>query len=249
VVADESDLCITVSLWGANARNDTYALGQVLALRGARVSDYNGRSLNSGDEHSQMFIDCECARTTQLKKWWGQGDKLKRVFPSITGGLVNSIVNPVTSTVGSSKGDSTVSSTPPTDRDNFKLCEELINSVRDLNTSSTFTKFYKISGFVKTIFNDDKIMYLSCPDCRKKVIEEAGAWKCEHCSKTHSTNLPTYMLSALINDVSGSVMVQFPRELGDPIMGGKSATAFKQLKEELKEEPNKLKDFFTGCAF
>ncbi len=92
-------------------------------------------------------------------------------------------------------------------------------------------------------------MYLSCPDCRKKVIEESGAWKCEHCSKTHSSNLPTYMLSALINDVSGSVMVQFPRELGDPIMGGKSATAFKLLKEELKDEPNKLKDFFTGCAF
>jgi len=70
-------------------------------------------------------------------------------------------------------------------------------------------------------------MYLSCPDCRKKVIEEGGLWKCEHCSKTHTINLPTYMLSALINDVSGSVMVQFPRELGDPIMGGKSAASFK----------------------
>lgn len=95
------------------------------------------------------------------------------------------------------------------DRDNnFKLNEELLNEVKYLgNNSANFTKFYKISGFVKTIFNDDKIMYLSCPDCRKKVIEECGMWKCEHCSKTHSANLPTYMLSALINDVSGSVMV------------------------------------------
>lgn len=57
------------------------------------------------------------------------------------------------------------------------------------------------------------------------------------------------MLSAIICDVSGSVMVQFPRELGDPIMDGKSASEFKQLKEELKDEPHRLKDFFAGCQF
>jgi replication factor A1 len=52
IIADESNLCITVSLWGANAKNSSYQEGSVLALKGARVSDYNGRSLNSGDEHS-----------------------------------------------------------------------------------------------------------------------------------------------------------------------------------------------------
>lgn len=130
------------------------------------------------------------------------------------------------------------------DRDNFKLCEELSNEVKSLTLkSSSYTKFYKISGFVKIIFNDDKIMYLSCPDCRKKVIEELGKWKCEYCNKTHNQNLPTYMLSALINDVSGSVLVQFPRELGDPIMNGKSAAEFKQLKDEHKDDPNQIKDF------
>ena len=51
-IADESNLSIQVSLWGHNARIDGYNDGQVLALRGARVSDYNGKSLNSGDEHS-----------------------------------------------------------------------------------------------------------------------------------------------------------------------------------------------------
>ena len=49
IIADESNYCVTVSMWGSNARNDSYNEGQVLALRGARVSDYNGRSLNSGD--------------------------------------------------------------------------------------------------------------------------------------------------------------------------------------------------------
>ena len=57
------------------------------------------------------------------------------------------------------------------------------------------------------------------------------------------------MLSALINDVSGSVLVQFPRELGDPIMNGKSAAEFKLLKEELKDDPTRIKDFLQTCYF
>ncbi len=52
VIADESNLCITVSLWGNNARIQNYVEGAVMGLRGARVSDYSGKSLNGGDEHS-----------------------------------------------------------------------------------------------------------------------------------------------------------------------------------------------------
>lgn len=40
------------------------------------------------------------------------------------------------------------------------------------------------------------------------------------------------MLSALISDVSGNVMVQFPRELGDSIMSGLSASDFLAKKED-----------------
>ena len=64
-IVDESCLAIQVSLWGQNARQDNYAEDQVLAIRGARVSDYNGKSLNSGDEHSQIYIDPEHIKWTQ----------------------------------------------------------------------------------------------------------------------------------------------------------------------------------------
>ena len=49
------------------------------------------------------------------------------------------------------------------------------------------------------------------------------------------------MLSAVFADVSGNVIVQFPRELGDSIMGGLSASEFKQMKEEKTDE--QIKDF------
>lgn len=71
--------------------------------------------------------------------------------------------------------------------------------------------------------NDDKIYYLSCPDCRKKVIEEATGWRCENCNKIQLTNTPTYMLSARLLDTSGGVYICFPRELGEPILNGMAA--------------------------
>jgi methionyl-tRNA synthetase len=47
-------------------------------------------------------------------------------------------------------------------------------------------KFFKISGFVSHAKNDDKFYYQSCPDCRKKVSEDMGGYRCENCSKSFS---------------------------------------------------------------
>lgn len=41
-----------VSLWAGNARAQNLRENTVLAIKGARVSDYNGKTLNSGEEHS-----------------------------------------------------------------------------------------------------------------------------------------------------------------------------------------------------
>ena len=79
------------------------------------------------------------------------------------------------------------------------------------------------------------MFYLACQVCKRKVFQMVDQYRCENCDKLHETNLPTYMLSALISDVSGNVMVQFPRELGDSIMNGKSATEFKEMKDELQK--------------
>jgi hypothetical protein len=40
-----------------NASRDDLKEGNVLALRGARVSDYGGKTLNSGGDHSSLFVD------------------------------------------------------------------------------------------------------------------------------------------------------------------------------------------------
>ena len=106
------------------------------------------------------------------------------------------------------------------DRDSYVTCKELEDEINQTGQSS---KFFKLSGFVKVIFNEDKLFYMACPDCKKKVTLENSLWRCENCLKSHKNSQPTYMLSAVIHDATGDVLVQFPREFGDPIMNGKSA--------------------------
>ena len=101
------------------------------------------------------------------------------------------------------------------------------------------SQFFKLQGYIKHIYIDEKMIYLSCPVCRKKVIEDKpGFWRCESCNMTHTTNLPTYMLSAVFADVSGQMNLAFPRELGNNIMDGYTASEFKDLRdsgENIKE--------------
>lgn len=73
--------------------------------------------------------------------------------------------------------------------------------------------------------------YLSCPDCKKKVTDEAIGYRCENCDKVHQKVQVAYMLNAKVSDPSGSIFVSFPRELGEPIMNGLTAEKFKEMKD------------------
>ena len=109
----------------------------------------------------------------------------------------------------------------------------------------TFTgsKFFKLSGYISRLTNDDKVYYLACPDCRKKVIEQTEGWRCESCDKVKPTMVPTYMLQGRVSDLLGNVYVSFPRELADQIMG-MNAEDFKAYKESHTVE--EIKELFNN---
>ena len=92
--------------------------------------------------------------------------------------------------------------------------------------------------------NDDKMYYLSCPDCKKKVVEETVGYRCENCNKIQMQPNPTYILSARISDTSGSVFVSFLREAGEFIMNGISAKDFREMKESTSNT-DEIKDFLN----
>ena len=56
--------------------------------------------------------------------------------------------------------------------------------------------------------------YPACtnPNCRRKVMEDGGHYRCENCGKSDSTFDPTYFFTAKICDFSDSFFVSFARE-------------------------------------
>ena len=61
-IGDESNVCIAVTLWGSVTEAHPYRVGQVIALKGCRVSDYNGKSLNASSHAEDIFIALRHAR-------------------------------------------------------------------------------------------------------------------------------------------------------------------------------------------
>ena len=51
-------------------RNSALKGGDVLAVKGARVSEFGGKSLNAADDHSVLFVNMNHERCRGLKNWY-----------------------------------------------------------------------------------------------------------------------------------------------------------------------------------
>lgn len=73
--------------------------------------------------------------------------------------------------------------------------------------------------FVQDSPDRKPMIYLACPDCKKKVIDDGRGYQCESCNKCHEEAKPTHNFSFKVQDCSGSVLIQSIGEVGDAIIG------------------------------
>lgn len=83
---DDSSCSISLTLWGEMCERSTnLTIGDILAVKGARVSEFGGKSLNAADDHSILFINMNHERCRTLKTWYnelmacGQSDPLQAI--------------------------------------------------------------------------------------------------------------------------------------------------------------------------
>lgn len=68
---DDTSCSISLTLWGEMCeRNSGLTNGDVLAVKGARVSEFGGKSLNAADDHSVLFVNMNHERCKALKNWY-----------------------------------------------------------------------------------------------------------------------------------------------------------------------------------
>lgn len=92
------------------------------------------------------------------------------------------------------------------------ICE--INDTLQNSNDVDQTHYFFLNGYVSKIKNDDRIYYPACKgeNCRKKVNEDNGGFRCESCNRTFPDFNPSYMFSACISDFTESIYVNFARD-------------------------------------
>jgi len=157
-LVDKSGYSVRITIWGGSAENWETQPDEIVAFKGVKVSDYNGRSL-SMLYSSGVAVNPDIDESHALRGWYdgqGRGETFQSHY------------------AGSALRTSDPYKTLAQIRDeNLGMGEEA-----DIFTTKTTIVYIKNENF----------SYPACltPKCNKKVIElSEGQWKCEKCDITH----------------------------------------------------------------
>ena len=151
VLVDKSLSEIGLTLWGTTAEKFNGDNNPILAIKGARVSDYNGVSLSTVSS-TLLQINPDLPQSHELRGWYeAEGSSITTT--SLT-----------TARTGAGGGD--IGS-------NMKTFGE--TKKENLGMNSDKPEYYSASGYV-TLLQKDKALYMACGNqndgrsCNKKVI-------------------------------------------------------------------------------
>lgn len=211
-LVDQSRSTIELALWGETALNFKGENRQVLALKAARLTEFNGRSLSTGQgTHMEIMPDVPEAHTLQM--WYnsiGQDQPVVSLTSSVVGG-------------GFSRSDQFMA----------------LGHIKEANLGMGIKPDYLASrGLLTQIKHDVTWNYPSCPGCRKKLLRDdmANRWTCGQCKENNNqetyydTPQYRYILTMQFNDFSGSAWISTFDEEAVKIMGVDASTLF-NLKE------------------
>lgn len=203
-LVDNSNYSVRLTLWGKHAQDFNISQGTIVAFKGLKVSDFNGRSLsmlNSG----MIIIDPQIEEAYFLKKWYDNQGKEETFVTH----------------------QSTVTSIRKEER-------KTIAQIKDEQLGMTEQPDYFSVKATIVFFKQENAFYPACPadGCNKKVIEDnEGGWRCERCDKSFPRPQYRYIVTISVNDHTGQIWLSCFDDVGRQIIG-KSADDIVQLKEE-----------------
>jgi len=192
-IVDQSGTAINATLWGKEAESyEEYANSNpVIAIKGAKVSDFGGRSLSVLGS-SVMNINPDLPEAHELRGWFDNGGNNQEVA-SLSGQRMG---------VGGGV---------------FKT----ISQIKDENLGmGEKADYFNVRAFC-IFLRKENCMYQACPgaECNKKVIEEDGAFRCEKCERTYPDFKYRLILSSNIADFSGNQWITSFQDSAEAILG------------------------------
>lgn len=212
---DESTAVITCTLWARDAQEfETKGgeIGAVVAIKGARLSDFNSRSLSVG-QNSAMQVNPDTPEAHRLSGWY---DSTGKDMASTT----------ISNKTGGGGGGS--------DR------RILLHQIKDEGLGApkpaapAKADYFLAKGMVVYTRKSDNTLYKACAkvDCNKKVVSlDNERYSCEKCNVTSSDFKYRIMLSVSVADATAQMWVTCFQESAEKILG-MSAQELGQLKDQ-----------------
>ncbi|XP_061682603.1 replication protein A 70 kDa DNA-binding subunit isoform X2 [Syngnathoides biaculeatus] len=202
---DTSGMMVTLTLWGEDAEQFDGSSQPILAIKGAKVSDFGGRSLSAAFS-STLMVNPDIPEAYKLRGWYDKeghsmdGQSLTEFKGGIGGGNTN-----------------------------WKTLSMV--KMEHLGHGET-ADYYTCIGTV-VYLRKENCLYQACPsqDCNKKVVDQQnGMFRCEKCDKEFPNFKYRLILSANISDYSDNQWVTCFQESAEAILG-QNAAYLGQLKD------------------
>ncbi|KAF4625804.1 hypothetical protein G7Y89_g12358 [Cudoniella acicularis] len=216
-IVDDTGFSVKLTIWGKLAQSFEAPTESIVAFKGAKVSDFNGRSLSLLSSGS-MNIDPDIEEAHKLKGWYdsqGRGEHYHQHTNMSSAGAAGGRLSPLKS----------------------------IAQVRDENLGMTEGVDDPFSVKATVVYiKQDNISYPACltEKCNKKVLEEDNGWRCEKCGVTHPKPQHRYIMTLSVTDHTGQLYLSCFDDVGNLIMG-MSADQLVDLKDN--DPPAALKAF------
>ncbi|KAM1787213.1 hypothetical protein FF1_037355 [Malus domestica] len=202
---DMSGRSVEVTLWGnlCNAEGQRLqvmcdsGLFPVLAVKGARVNDFNGKAVGTIST-SQLLIEPNIEKAQEVRNWFEKEGKNTSCIS----------ISRETAGVGRTENRKTLS------------------QIKDEKLGTSEKPDWITVGATISFIKVDSFCYSACPlmigdrQCSKKVTNNGdGTWRCERCNESVEACDYRYILQFQIQDHTDSTWVTAFQEGGEEIMG------------------------------
>uniref|UniRef100_A0A2A4J7W4 Replication protein A subunit n=1 Tax=Heliothis virescens TaxID=7102 RepID=A0A2A4J7W4_HELVI len=219
-LVDNSGGAVVLTMWGKEAENFDSNTNPVIAVKSARLAEFNGSKSLSCLASTMIRLNPDLPEAHKLRGWYDNG------------GADMEIVN-ISARVGGYTGGSNEWIT-------FSDAE-----ARQLGSGDK-GDYFSLLGVLTFTFADNAV-YKACPQeqCNKKLVDqENGLYRCEKCNREYPNYKYRLLLGANVSDATGDQRITAFNEAAEAMLGKNVAeigrlfeydkTSYTQMFEEVK---------------
>uniref|UniRef100_A0A4W6FL95 Replication protein A subunit n=1 Tax=Lates calcarifer TaxID=8187 RepID=A0A4W6FL95_LATCA len=219
---DTTGKVVTVTLWGEEAEKFDGSGQPVVAVKGARLSDFGGRSL-SALFSSTVMVNPDIPEAFRLRAWYDR-----------TGYALHSQSLTDTRSAGSGA------------RMNWKTLSDVKTEHMGHGEKADYFSCVATVVYIRK----ENCLYQACPsaDCNKKVIDQQnGLYRCEKCNREFPSFKYRLLLSANLADFGDNQWVTCFQETAEALLGHSAETLgqYRETDETAFDEVFQKANFTT----